>query len=125
MRRLFWFALGAVVGAWAMHKFTRLTRSFTPRGVTARAVGAGARLRSYAAEIRAEMTAREAELWSMLKADALQDGAPPEPILGQAARGRHVRTAGRHPGRTPDRPPGRPPGRTPNGRVLDDDKDGH
>lgn len=98
MRRLFWFALGAVLGAWAMHKFTRLTRSFTPRGVTARAVGIGDRLRSYATEIRAEMTARETELWTMI-------GGPPERPLEQVPRGRHART--------------------PNGIVLDDDKDGH
>jgi hypothetical protein len=100
MRRLFWFGLGAGLGAWGMHKFTRLTRSFTPRGVTARAAGVGERLRSYAtdirAEIRAEMTAREAELRSMLRESAVEPAAP---------RGRHART--------------------PNGRILDDDKDGH
>jgi hypothetical protein len=111
MRRLFWFALGAALGAWAMHKVTRITRSFTPRGVTARAFGVGARLRSYAADIRAEMTAREAELWSAMRADAVRDGASAKPALVRVPepRGRHVRTTER----------------TPNGKVFDDDKDGH
>jgi len=110
MRRLFWLALGAVLGAWVMHRFTRLARNFTPQGVAARAVGFGDRLRSYAAEIRTEMNTREAELWSVLGADTLQDGAVPQPRSGQGP---------------PAGPAGRTSGRTPNGKFLDDDKDGH
>jgi hypothetical protein len=62
MRRLFWLTLGAVLGAWAVLRVQRLARQFGPRGVAGRAVGAGAALRAFAADVRIQMRHREAEL---------------------------------------------------------------
>ncbi|HEU5157064.1 MAG TPA: hypothetical protein VFU43_08710 [Streptosporangiaceae bacterium] len=62
MRRLFWLTLGAVLGAWSVLRVQRLARQFGPRGVAGRAVGAGAALRAFAADVRIQMHQREVEL---------------------------------------------------------------
>jgi hypothetical protein len=62
MRRLFWLTLGAVLGAWTVLRVQRFARQFGPRGVAGRAVGAGAALRAFAADVRIQMRHREAEL---------------------------------------------------------------
>jgi hypothetical protein len=99
MRRLFWFTLGAGAGSWATYRINRFAHGWTPQGLSARAVGLGGRLRSYAVEIRAEARAREIELRDVL---GLADGVPPP--------------------RAELRAPGL---RTAHGQVLNEDKDGH
>jgi hypothetical protein len=68
IRRMFWLTLGAVLGAWAVLRAQRFARQFGPRGVAGRAVGAGAALRQFAADVRTQMHLREAELRRVLDA---------------------------------------------------------
>jgi hypothetical protein len=75
MRRLFWLTLGAVLGAWAVLRVQRFARQFGPRSVAGRAVGLGAAVRGFAADVRVQMHQREAELRGVLEA-APMAGAP-------------------------------------------------
>jgi hypothetical protein len=78
IRRLFWLSLGAVLGAWTVLRVQRFARQFGPRGVAARAVGVGAALREFAADVRSQMRLREAELRRVLDATpAARQGALP------------------------------------------------
>jgi hypothetical protein len=76
-RRVFWFGAGAAAGVWATTKVNRKIRSLAPDSLAAtaadRALEAGARVRTFAQDVRAQMTAREAEL-----NDALGLTAAPE-----------------------------------------------
>ncbi|MCW2900540.1 MAG: hypothetical protein JWO67_2805 [Streptosporangiaceae bacterium] len=102
MRRLFWLGLGAGLGAWGTHRLTRFARGWTPRGLGARALGLGDRLRAYADDIRTESRVREAELRDVLGLDA----GVPQP---------RDEWLGGRPGAA----------RTVNGQVIDEGKDGH
>jgi hypothetical protein len=62
IRRLFWLTLGFVLGAWTVLRAQRLARQFGPRGMAHRAVGLGAAVREFAADVRSQMHLREAEL---------------------------------------------------------------
>ncbi|MFI6520784.1 hypothetical protein ACIBF1_34880 [Spirillospora sp. NPDC050679] len=105
MRRLFWLSVGAGAGVYATHrvkrKVERVVRAWSPEGVAARAVTAGRstgfRLRDFAADVRVEMNAREAELREAVR----MDQAPPEPdgTRRRVLKGRYT--------------------------IIDDDKDGH
>ena len=79
MRRLFWLTLGAVLGAWAVLRVQRIARQFGPRGVTGRAVGWGAAVRAFAADVRVQMHRREAELRRAAAAGPSWVGAPALP----------------------------------------------
>jgi Family of unknown function (DUF6167) len=68
IRRMFWLTLGAVLGAWAVLRAQRFARQFGPRGMAQRAVGVGAALREFAADVRTQMHLREAELRRVLDA---------------------------------------------------------
>jgi hypothetical protein len=65
-RRVFWFGAGAAAGVWATTKVNRTLRRLAPDSLAAtaadRALDAGARVRTFARDVRAGMTAREAEL---------------------------------------------------------------
>jgi hypothetical protein len=66
MRRLFWLALGATLGALIFRKLSRAAQKLTPQGV-ASSVGAGLSefaysLRDFADDVRDSMGARESEL---------------------------------------------------------------
>jgi hypothetical protein len=66
MRRLFWLAMGATIGALVVRKLTQLAQKLTPRGM-ATGLGAGLveladAIRDFAADVRAAMREREAEL---------------------------------------------------------------
>jgi len=106
MKRLFWLSVGAGAGLYASHrvkrKVERFARTWSPGGVTARAVsagqGAGARLRHFASDVRTEMQAREEELREAVR----MDQAPPElegPRPHRILKARYT--------------------------IIDDDKDGH
>lgn len=115
MRRLFWLTLGAGLGAWATLRVQRFARQFGPRGVAGRAVGLGAQLRAFAADVRIQMRQREAELRRTL------DGPPPAGVAAlPAARRRTIEGI-----EGPDGP-GRHDVRTTHHITPDDtDKDGH
>lgn len=115
MKRVFWnvlgflagFFVGFPLGAWAMYRLTRLARGWTSRGVTARAVGLGGRLRAYAGDIRAETRTREAQLRDALGLAGIAAQPRGEWHDGQRRDG-HLPRSG-----------------TVHGQVLHEDKDGH
>ncbi|HEY2043329.1 MAG TPA: DUF6167 family protein [Jatrophihabitans sp.] len=66
MRRLFWLALGASLGALIFRKLSRAAEKLTPQGIAA-SIGAGLSdlaysLRDFADDVRDAMGARELEL---------------------------------------------------------------
>jgi hypothetical protein len=63
---LFWLILGFVLGAWAVLRAQRFARQIGPRGMAGRAVGVGAAVREFAADVRSQMQLREAELRRVL-----------------------------------------------------------
>ncbi|CAG6394469.1 DUF6167 family protein [Streptomyces cocklensis] len=69
-RRLFWFLTGAATGVWATTKVNRALRRLSPESLAAtaadRALETGARLRTFAHDVRAGMTQREGELHDAL-----------------------------------------------------------
>jgi hypothetical protein len=107
MRRLFWLSVGAGAGIYATHRVKRrverIARTWSPEGVTARAVTAGQdaghRLILFAQDVRTEMRAREEQLREATR----MDQAPPEP--DGTARRRVLRA--------------------PRYTIIDDEKDGH
>ncbi len=62
MRRLFWVAVGAAAGVYAVRKVQKTLHAYSPSGLAERATGAGAGLRAFADEVREGMAQREAEL---------------------------------------------------------------
>jgi hypothetical protein len=66
MRRLFWLALGATVGALLVRRLTKAAQSLTPKvlaaSVSGSVSGLAEALRDFAAEVRDGMSVREAEL---------------------------------------------------------------
>jgi hypothetical protein len=86
MRRLFWLAMGVTIGALVVRKLSRAAEKLTPRGL-AGSVGSGLAeladaIRDFAAEVRAAMTEREAQLRQSTGMDGTlgrpQDGAAAE-----------------------------------------------
>lgn len=62
MRRVFWVAVGAAAGVYAVRKVQKTMHSYSPSGVAQRATGVGERLLAFADDIKAGMSQREAEL---------------------------------------------------------------
>ena len=76
-RRLFWFLTGAATGVWATTKVNRALRRLSPDSLAAtaadRALETGARLRTFAHDVRAGMAQREGELHDALGLTGAQD----------------------------------------------------
>ena len=70
MRRLFWVALGAVVGVLVVRRLTRAVEAYTPAGVARSMSDVGEGLRELAAAVREGMAEREEELRIALGVDA-------------------------------------------------------
>lgn len=70
MRRLFWVALGAAVGVYAVRKVSRAAQAYTPAGVAEGMASFGDGLRELAEAVREGMAEREAELRLALGIDA-------------------------------------------------------
>ena len=66
MRRLFWVAVGAAVGIYAVHKVQQVAHAYSPAGLTERAGGAAGSLlgtaRNFVFEVRDAMAERESAL---------------------------------------------------------------
>lgn len=81
IRRLFWTAMGATVGALVVRKLTRTARAFTPAGVSSQVSGTVGTLteaiRDFAADVRDAMGQRERELREAVGLDG-KVGAKPE-----------------------------------------------
>ena len=78
MRRLFWVAVGAAAGVYAVRKVQKTMHAYSPSGLAERAEGVGGSMRAFAEEVRAGMADREAELREALGMDAAHD-APLSP----------------------------------------------
>jgi hypothetical protein len=93
MKRLFWLAVGAGLGAWLLHKAQlkaqRIARSLTPQNLAVRAgnkalqVGSGAtgRFRGFAEDVREGMREREAELREAIAIDQAAAEDRPRRVL--------------------------------------------
>ena len=62
MSRLFWTALGAAVGVYAVRKVSKAAEAYTPAGVAHGLADFGDGLRELAAAVREGMAEREGEL---------------------------------------------------------------
>ena len=62
MRRLFWVAVGAAAGIYAVRKVQKTMHAYSPSGLAERAEGVGGSMRAFANEVLAGMADREAEL---------------------------------------------------------------
>ena len=73
MRRLFWVAVGAAAGVYAVHKVQQTLRAYSATGLAERAEGFGGAVRLFAGEVRANMADREAELREALGMDPVHE----------------------------------------------------
>jgi hypothetical protein len=80
MRRLFWVAVGAAAGIYAVRKVQKTMHAYSPSGLAERAEGVGGSIRAFAGEVRAGMADREAELREALGMDAAHDAAHDAPL---------------------------------------------
>jgi hypothetical protein len=70
MRRLFWVALGAVVGALVVRRVHKAAQAYTPEGISRSLTNVAEALREAAGVVREGMAAREAELRVALGVEA-------------------------------------------------------
>ena len=77
MSRLFWAALGAAVGVYAVRKVSKAAQAYTPSGVAHGLADFGDGLRELAAAVREGMAERESELRVALGIDAETGGQDP------------------------------------------------
>jgi hypothetical protein len=82
MPRLFWAALGAAVGIYAVRKVTKAAEAYTPAGVAHGLSDFGDGLRELAAAVREGMAEREEELRLALGIDT--------DTAGEGASGRRL-----------------------------------
>ena len=92
MRRLFWVAVGAAAGVYAVRKVQKTLHAYSPSGLAERAGGVGAACAPSPTRYGRGMAEREAELREALGMEPADHDAPLTP--------------GR--GRRPDRPPREP-----------------
>lgn len=69
MRRLFWVAVGAAAGIYAVRKVQKTLHAYSPAGLADRAGGLGGSLMGFVDEVRSAMVEREAELRDALGLD--------------------------------------------------------
>jgi len=62
MRRLFWVAVGATAGVYAVRKVQKTLHAYSPAGLADRAGGLGDSLKGFVDEVRTAMAEREADL---------------------------------------------------------------
>jgi hypothetical protein len=74
MSRLFWVALGAAVGVYAVRKVSKAAQAYTPTGVAHGLADFGDGLRELAAAVREGMSEREDELRLALGIDTGTEG---------------------------------------------------
>ena len=103
MRRLFWVAVGAAAGVYAVHKVKQTLHAYSPSGLAERATGAGGSVRAFAEEVLAGMADREAELREALGMEPAHE----QPLSPAEAADLIDHPASRRPG--PARPPRRAP----------------
>ncbi|HEX4814705.1 MAG TPA: DUF6167 family protein [Nonomuraea sp.] len=62
MRRVFWVAVGAAAGVYAVRKVQKTMHAYSPSGLAEKAGGLGESLKGFAAEVRERAAERESEL---------------------------------------------------------------
>lgn len=62
MRRVFWVAVGAAAGIYALRKVQRTMHAYSPSGLAERATGLGETMKTFAEEVKERAAEREAEL---------------------------------------------------------------
>lgn len=81
MRRLFWLAMGATIGALVVRKVSRTAQQLTPAGIAGNLSAAirdlGEAVRDFTVDVRAGMSEREEELRAGVGLDGVL-GAKPE-----------------------------------------------
>ena len=99
MRRLFWVAVGAAAGVYAVRKVQKTLQAYSPSGLAERAGGVGDQLRGFAEEVRAGMAQRETELREAL---GMASADPDAPLTPAEAAGLtdHPASPGSRPRRT-------------------------
>jgi hypothetical protein len=74
MRRLFWVAVGAAAGIYAVRKVQKTLHAYSATGLAERAGGLGGSITAFAEEVRAGMADREVELREALGMGTAHDG---------------------------------------------------
>jgi hypothetical protein len=86
MSRLFWTALGAAVGVYAVRKVSKAAEAYTPAGVAHGLADFGDGLRELAAAVREGMAEREGELRTALGIDTDTASESAQRLDARAAR---------------------------------------
>lgn len=90
MKRLFWLAMGATIGVLVVRKLSRAAEKLTPGGMAAGVSGAlhelAEAIQDFAAEVRAAMGQREAELRQATGLDGTTGPHPSAPPGSPAGR---------------------------------------
>lgn len=73
MRRVFWVAVGAAAGIYAVRKVQKTLHAYSASGLADRASGIGGQLRAFADDVRDGMAQREAELREALGMEPAHD----------------------------------------------------
>ena len=83
MGRLFWIALGAAAGVYAVRKITQTAHAYSPQGVAEGLSGSlsnfGEAFRDFADAVREGAAEREAELRAALAGDVIVDPTSADP----------------------------------------------
>jgi Family of unknown function (DUF6167) len=77
MSRVFWFALGAGSGVYAMVKTRRAAERLTPSGIADQVGAVGHGFRLFGEEVRSAMVERETRLRARLALTDAERSAPP------------------------------------------------
>ena len=79
MRRLFWVAVGAATGVYAVRKVQKTLHAYSPGGLAERATGVGASWQAFTDEVRRNAAEREAQLREALGMEPADPAAPLSP----------------------------------------------
>jgi hypothetical protein len=124
MRRLFWVAVGAAAGIYAVRKAQQTLHAYSPGGLAERATGVGASWQAFTDEVRRNAAQREAQLREALGMEPADPAAPLSPAEA-ADLTEHPASLDSRPRLTPPTPPSPPtpptatsPDRTPRSRST-------
>ena len=95
MRRLFWVAVGAAAGVYAVRKVQKTLHAYSPSGLAERAGGLTDSVKAFAEDVRSRAADREAELreaLGLVDGDTAPDLTPAEAadLLEHPARPRRT-----------------------------------
>ncbi|HTE72989.1 MAG TPA: DUF6167 family protein [Actinomycetes bacterium] len=79
MRRLFWVAVGAAAGVYAVRKAQQTLHAYSPGGLAERATGVGASWQAFTDDVRRNAAEREAQLREALGMEPADPVAPLTP----------------------------------------------